>query len=499
MLVTEPNPGAPSAAFGLAKLGVVVNGKVYMANHDNSAAVYGLLPPDFGLTVPPASSVIPAGGSGTLSVAVWVQGGFTGLVNLSASAPAGTTVTMNPTSIMGGGVVTMTVAVAPATPNGSITVTVTGTSTSGSRVHAAAATVVVGTPLSEILLYAKDAGPIAGTWRLVADAAAAGGTRIEQPDAGAPKIVAPLASPADYFELGFTAEANVPYHFWLRARAQNDSYNNDSVDVQFSGSVTSTGTPANRIGTTEATTVVLEDCTGCGVAGWGWQDNGYGTCVLGPALYFTAGPQTIRIQGREDGISLDQIVLSPARYVTASPGLTKNDTTILPLSRTVVRYPATAAVAHGTWRVVADTTAAGGSRIDQADTGAAKIAMPLASLENYFELTFTADANRPYRLWIRGRAQANSYNNDSVYVQSQAASPRRARRSTASRALKPSRWCSKTARGAVSQDGAGRTTATAPACSVRNSISAAVHRPCAFSNAKTGSPSIRSSSRQTPI
>jgi len=46
-------------------------------------------------------------------------------------------------------------------------------------------------------------------------------------------------------------------------------------------------------------------------------------------MYFTAGPQTIRIQGREDGISIDQIVLSPDTYLTTSPGATKNDTTIL--------------------------------------------------------------------------------------------------------------------------------------------------------------------------
>ena len=46
-------------------------------------------------------------------------------------------------------------------------------------------------------------------------------------------------------------------------------------------------------------------------------------------MYFTAGSQTIRIQGREDGISIDQIVLSPDTYLTTSPGQPKNDSTIL--------------------------------------------------------------------------------------------------------------------------------------------------------------------------
>ena len=39
--------------------------------------------------------------------------------------------------------------------------------------------------------------------------------------------------------------------------------------------------------------------------------------------------QTIRVQPREDGLAIDQIVLSPATYLTSSPGATKNDTTLL--------------------------------------------------------------------------------------------------------------------------------------------------------------------------
>lgn len=185
------------------------------------------------------------------------------------------------------------------------------------------------TPASEVVLYARDARPIAGTWHLVTDTTAAGRARIEQPDAGVPKITTPSAAPADYFELTFTAKANMPYRLWMRARALNDSYANDSVYVQFSGSVTDSGTPVNRIGTTGATTFVLEDCSGCGETGWGWQDNGYGTNVLGPLLYFVDGPQTIRVQAREDGLGIDQIVLSPGLYLNTPPGVTKNDTTTL--------------------------------------------------------------------------------------------------------------------------------------------------------------------------
>jgi hypothetical protein len=154
---------------------------------------------------------------------------------------------------------------------------------------------------------------------------------MENPDAALPKVSTALAAPTDFFELTFTAEANRPYRLWLRARAQKDAYNNDSVSVQFSGSVDQAGAPVFRIGTTGGIPIVLEDCGGCGVSGWGWQDNGYGIGVLGPTITFgSGGVQTIRIQRREDGISIDQIVLSPVTYLGTSPGATKNDTRILP-------------------------------------------------------------------------------------------------------------------------------------------------------------------------
>ena len=77
----------------------------------------------------------------------------------------------------------------------------------------------------------------------------------------------------------------------------------------------------------------LEDCSGCGLSGWGWQDNGWGVGVLGPLVYFdSTGPQKLRIQYREDGISIDQIVLSASTYLSTAPGAVKNDTTLLPES-----------------------------------------------------------------------------------------------------------------------------------------------------------------------
>src|SRR6185369_656359 len=162
---------------------------------------------------------------------------------------------------------------------------------------------------------------------------AAGGSLLRNPDAGATKLAAPLASPGSYFELKFSAVAGQAYRLWARSRADGNSPYNDSFFVQFSGALTSSGSPVFRIGTTDATTINLEDCFGCGLDGWGWQDNGWGLGVLGPVIYFdTSGVQTLRVQPREDGVGIDQIVLSAITYINSSPGLLKNDTLILPES-----------------------------------------------------------------------------------------------------------------------------------------------------------------------
>jgi hypothetical protein len=168
----------------------------------------------------------------------------------------------------------------------------------------------------------------------VSDGTAAGGARIVHPNQNGAKLASPLAAPTNYFELTFNAEEGRPYRLWIRGRAESNGWANDSVFVQFSGSVTEAGSPVNRIGTPTGDSVNLEDCSGCGLTGWGWQDNGWGTGVMGPLIYFeTTGLQTIRVQTREDGLSIDQILLSPEKYLSAAPGSLKSDTTILPERR----------------------------------------------------------------------------------------------------------------------------------------------------------------------
>jgi PKD repeat protein len=188
--------------------------------------------------------------------------------------------------------------------------------TSGSLAHASS---------SDVVLYASKAPVKSGTWAVVADSSAAVGYAIGNPNLGAAKLTSPLAQPANYFELTFPAYSGQAYHLWIRARSLDNATSNDSVYVQFSDSVNSSKTAIYRIGTTSAAPVVLQACSGATIQGWGWTDNGW--CGLGSAIYFqNTGTHTIRVQVREDGLSIDQIVLSPQSYLSAAPGKTVNDT-----------------------------------------------------------------------------------------------------------------------------------------------------------------------------
>ena len=181
----------------------------------------------------------------------------------------------------------------------------------------------------EVLVRAADlpATAIRGSeWLRTASPDAAGSAMIVNPDKGAAKR-APLAAPASYVEFTVHAAAGVPYYLWTRLRAANDAYANDSLSVQFSGAIDASGAPVARIGTTSGLSLILEQGRGAGVAGWGWTDAAYDG-VAAPIYFARSGPQTMRLQVREDGVAWDQMILSTGRF-TSAPGRAKYDTTIV--------------------------------------------------------------------------------------------------------------------------------------------------------------------------
>ncbi len=184
---------------------------------------------------------------------------------------------------------------------------------------------------TEVVIYASDipAAALHGNWGTGSDGASPSGVKLVTPDNGVANPNSPLASPADYVDVTFTAEANTPYTFWLRLRATADSKYNDAVWVQFSDALVN-GAPAYQMNTTSGLLVNLAtSSTGASLQGWGWQNTAYWLSQPTTVTFPTSGSHTLRIQIREDGVQFDQIVLSPSAYLTSAPGPPTADSTIV--------------------------------------------------------------------------------------------------------------------------------------------------------------------------
>lgn len=298
-----------------------------MANQTATGPVWSFTTAGSANPAPTVTSVTPASGTtaGGTSLTIAGTNFQTGASVSIGGSPATNVNVAGSTSIA---------AVTPAHAAGLVSVTVTNpdnqsATLSNSFTYAGSPP----PPSGDVVLYAGQATVKAGSWNPIQDATAAGGVRMSNPDIGIPKLTDALANPSTYFEMTFNAMSATAYRLWIRGKAQVDSPYNDSIFVQFSDSTDNQGAATFRIGTTSSTVINLEDCSGCGLAGWGWQDNGWGVGVFGETIFFaSSGTHTLRIQPREDGLSIDQIVLSPSTYLNTSPGALKNDTTILPQS-----------------------------------------------------------------------------------------------------------------------------------------------------------------------
>ena len=215
-----------------------------------------------------------------------------------------------------------------AVSNGAHTLTAQARDGAGNRTTSAAVSVIVSNPdpppiPATIVLRAAGVPTenIVGNWIKVADSTAADGIALWNTDRGEAKIAPARVAPQHYVDMTFNAEAGTAYHLWIRMRAQNDYFGNDSIHVQFSDAVDAAGTALYRIGSSGADNsaqVVLQETDGGVLSGWGWADQGWNG--LGPHIYFpTSGPHRLRIQQREDGVLFDQIVLSRTTFLTAPP------------------------------------------------------------------------------------------------------------------------------------------------------------------------------------
>ncbi|HET7696249.1 MAG TPA: VCBS repeat-containing protein [Vicinamibacterales bacterium] len=190
-------------------------------------------------------------------------------------------------------------------------------------------------PEKEIVLHVGAAGwdtTARGNWGVVDDPSAASGKALHDLNAGLPKVTSPSPAPANYVDVGFAADSTQTYKLWVRLKADGNAWSNDSLWLQLTNAVDSAGRSIAP-GTSAGIEVNLEECSGCGVSGWGWRDEAWGQrdAIGTLTVRFTrSGWQRLRIQTREDGVSVDQVVLSSEQYRTTRPGAAKNDATILP-------------------------------------------------------------------------------------------------------------------------------------------------------------------------
>jgi hypothetical protein len=167
-------------------------------------------------------------------------------------------------------------------------------------------------------------------WSAGSDPTSPNGVSLVTPFIGWSIPNAPLAAPADYIDVTFTATANTAYTLWLRMESLNNSKWSDSVWVQFSDALVN-GSPVYPTNTTSGLLVNLAtDSTGWSDSGWGWDNGCYWLVQATTVTFPTNGTHTLRIQVRESGVALDQIVLSPVMYLNTSPGPRTADALIVP-------------------------------------------------------------------------------------------------------------------------------------------------------------------------
>jgi len=295
-------------------------------------------------------------------------------------------------------------------------------------------TVIVSAPGAnqEIVIHARDipASALHGSWAIASDSTAADGTKLTTPDNGFSMTEAPLAGPTHYVDVTFNADAGVPYALWLRLNALNNNKFNDSIWVQFSDA-TASGSPVYPINSSSGLCVNLAtDATATSLNAWGWQNRCYWLSQATRVTFASSGQHTMRIQLREDGVQLDQIILSSRTYLTSPPGPAGGDHTIVPrpgppppppppTATDIVVYasdiPSTAR--HGSWTLASDDFSPFGTKLVTPNNGVSNANAPLAAPTDYIDVRFNASAGIPYRIWFRLKALNNDKFNDAIWAQ----------------------------------------------------------------------------------
>ena len=185
----------------------------------------------------------------------------------------------------------------------------------------------------EIVIYGSDVtnANLHGNWSKVSDATAAGNTRVASADRAGPTVSTPFAAPVDYFEATFNAVRGVRYRLWLRhARCRPDNKFNERSGSNSQEAPMRVETSYIASAPTQALMSTCDIAATAACLGLGLAESP-GSWENRPSRDLVRRTAHIRFacKSREDGVSIDQIVLSPQRFVDSAPGPPTGDNTIV--------------------------------------------------------------------------------------------------------------------------------------------------------------------------
>ncbi len=184
---------------------------------------------------------------------------------------------------------------------------------------------------------------------------------------------------------------------------------------------------------TDALTVNLGESDGKQVIGWKWQDNYYFEHGSPIVRFDRTGIHKLRVQSRENGVSIEQIVLvSDAKHRPPRAALLQQPVTsqldiygkINPDTKhmiTIKSKDIANSDIFGDWEKVYDTAALFNPVMKDTASSSTKSKDPLVEPENYFEADFYAEGGVDYHVWLRMKAGDSETvgpgRSDSVHIQ----------------------------------------------------------------------------------
>ena len=167
-------------------------------------------------------------------------------------------------------------------------------------------------PAPEVVVYASDLpGSALSEFDFWKDPASPGGKLAGTPNGGGHLDPPPENDPHVTFKV--RVQRGVPYRCWIHMKvgAPKGESQANMLWVQFSDAVNKANRDAYRPGTESYLTA-----TGPTRQGWSWV----GCEGAEPLIYFrTGGEVSVRLQAGMEGVGFDQVVLSPARFLTQAP------------------------------------------------------------------------------------------------------------------------------------------------------------------------------------